>query len=180
MEIIRKKNKSRETKTLVEQRNALSRPGTLRRRYDPHSQRTIFAPSRPNNHSREQIAEIDAKLLQTANRLRAATNRSKMRERRPKTRKKEKFKTEQKETKEDSVILRGDNLSIVDWSKFKTQGKEANYIQINHIVGILSGNKEITEETIKRAEFEFMLELKSPISRTAIDPELTRVTKHVT
>ena len=47
---------------------------TLRRRYDPHSRRTIFAPSRPNKHSREQITEIDTELLQRANRLGAATS----------------------------------------------------------------------------------------------------------
>ena len=71
--------------------------------------------------------------------------------------------------------MRGDNLPIVDLSKFNTDGKEAHYIQINHIVGKLSGNKKITEDTIKKAEFEFMLDLKTLISKTAIDPKLTRV-----
>ena len=63
----------------------------------------------------------------------------------------------------------------MDLSKFNTEGKEAHYIQINHIVGKLSGNKKITEDTIKKAEFEFMMDLKTLIARTAIDPELTRV-----
>ena len=66
-------------------------------------------------------------------------------------------------------------MPIVDLSKFNTEGKEAHYIQINHIVGKLSGNKKITEDTIKKAEFEFMMDLKTLIARTAIDPELTRV-----
>ena len=82
---------------------------------------------------------------------------------------------EQPETEEDSVIMRGDNLPIVDLSKFNTDGKEAHYIQINHIVGKLSGNKKITEDAIKKAEFEFLLDLKTLISKTAIDPELIRV-----
>ena len=69
MDIIRRRNNSPETRRLVEQRNALSRPGTLRRRYDHQTQRTVFAPSRPNNHSREKIAEIDAELIRRANRL---------------------------------------------------------------------------------------------------------------
>ena len=42
-------------------------------------------------------------------------------------------------------------------------------------MGKLSGNKKITEDTIKKAEFEFMMDLKTLIARTAIDPELTRV-----
>ena len=63
MDFIRRRNKSPETRRLVELRNALSKPGTLRRRYDPHTQRTIFAPTRPNKRSREEIAEIDVELL---------------------------------------------------------------------------------------------------------------------
>ena len=66
-------------------------------------------------------------------------------------------------------------MPIVDLSKFNTDGKEAHYIQIIHIVGKLSGNKKITEDTIKKAEFEFMMDLKTLIARTAIDPELTKV-----
>ena len=175
MEIIRKRNKSPETRRLVELRNALSKPGTLRRRYDPHTQRTIFAPTRPNKRSREEIAEIDAELLQRSNRLGGGYQ--------PITEEVEEtgnpeageIEPDQPETEEDSVIMRGDNLPIVDLSKFNTDGKEAHYIQINHIVGKLSGNKKITEDTIKKAEFEFMLDLKTLISKTAIDPELTRV-----
>ena len=63
---------------------------------------------------------------------------------------------EPEDTEENSGILRGDNLPIVDLSKYNTDGKEAKYIQINHIVGKLTANKKLTEENIKKAEFEFM------------------------
>ena len=56
---------------------------------------------------------------------------------------------ENAETEEDSVIMRGDNLPIVDLSKYNTEGKEVHYIQINHIVGKLTNNKKITEKHIK-------------------------------
>ena len=72
--------------------------------------------------------------------------------------------------------MRGDNLPIVDLSKYNTEGKEAKYIEINHIFGKLTANKKATEDHIKRAEFQFMLDLKTLISKTAIDPELNRVT----
>ena len=174
MEIIRKRNKSPETRRLAELRNNLSVPGTLRR-YDPHTQRTIFAPTRPNKRSREEIAEIDAELLQRTNRLGGGYQPLTEETGEPENAEEGEIEPEQPETEEDSLILRGDNLPIVDLSKFNTEGKEAHYIQINHIVGKLSGNKKITEETIKKAEFEFMMDLKSLIARTAIDPELTRV-----
>ena len=55
------------------------------------------------------------------------------------------------------------------------EGKQTHNIQINYIVGKLSGDKKITEKTIKKAELKFMLNIMILISRTAIDPELTRV-----
>ena len=41
-------------------------------------------------------------------------------------------------------------------------------------MGNLTTNKKVTEENMKKAEFEFMLDLKTLISKTAVDPELTR------
>ena len=49
------------------------------------------------------------------------------------------------------------------------------YIQINHIVWKLTANKKATEDHIKKTELEFMLDLKTLISETAMDPELTRM-----
>ena len=69
MGIIRRRNNSPETRRLIDQRNELSRPGTLRRSYDHYTQRTVFAPSRPNKRSREEFAEIDAEIMRKANRL---------------------------------------------------------------------------------------------------------------
>ena len=46
---------------------------------------------------------------------------------------------------------------------------------MNLIVGKLTANKKATEEHIKKAEFEFKMDLKTLISKIAIDPELTRV-----
>ena len=47
--------------------------------------------------------------------------------------------------------------------------------QINHIVGKLTAKKNFTEDQIKNAEFDFMMDLKTLISKTAIIPELTPV-----
>ena len=70
--------------------------------------------------------------------------------------------------------MRGAYLPIVDLSN-TTQKAKKQSIQINHIVGKLTANKKATEDFIKKADFEFMLDLKTLISKTAIDPELTRV-----
>ena len=173
MDIIRRRNNSPETRRLVDQRIALSRPGTPRRRYDHQSQRTIFAPSRPNKRSREEFADIDAELMRRANRL--GGGYQPLHEETENIPEEEEIEQEPEDTEEDSIIMRGDNLPIVNLSKYNTEGKEAKYIQTNHIVGNLTTNKKITEDNIKKAEFEFMLDLKTLISKTAIDPELTRV-----
>ena len=175
MEIIRRRNNSPETRRLVEQRNQLSRPGTLRRRYDQDTQRTVFAPSRPNKRSREE-AEIKAQIMRRTNRLEGGYQPMTEEQDEPEELREEgELEIENAETEEDNIIMRGDNLPIVDLSKYNTDGKEAKYIQINHIVGKLTSNKKITEEHIKKAEFEFMMDLKTLIAKTAIDPELTRV-----
>ena len=123
MEAIRRKNKSPETRRLVELRNNLSRPGTLRRN-DPHIQRTIFAPIRPTKRSREEIAEIDADLLQRTNRLGGGYQQLAEGIEDPENREAGEVEPEQSETEEDSVILRGENLPIVDLSKFNTDGRK--------------------------------------------------------
>ena len=79
MTIIRRNN-SPETRRLVEQPKALSRPGTLRRRYDHQTQRTLFAPSRPNKRSREEIAEIKVELIQRSNSFGGGYQPTKMKE----------------------------------------------------------------------------------------------------
>ena len=64
-----RRNNSPETRRLVEQQNALSRPGLLRRRHDHQTQRNKFAPSRLNKRSREEIAETDAELIRRSSRI---------------------------------------------------------------------------------------------------------------
>ena len=161
----------------MEQRNNLSRPGTLRRRYDHQTQRTIYAPSRPNKRSREEIAENDTELIGRANRIGGGYQQIEIEEEQeePEDIREEGEIEQAAETEEYSVIMRGDNLPIVDLSKYNTDGKKAKYIQMNHIVGKLTTNEKATEDHIKKAEFEFMMDLKTLISKTAIDPELTRV-----
>ena len=114
MEIIRRRKKSPETRRLVDLRNNLSKPGTLRRRYDPHTQRTIFAPTRPNKRSREEIAEIDAELIQRTNRLGGGYHPLTEETGEPQNTEEGEIEPEQPETEEDSLILRGDNLPIVE------------------------------------------------------------------
>ena len=111
MDKIRKRNKSPETRRLVERREPLAKPGTMRTRYDKQSQRMIFTPSRPNKRSREEIAEIDAELTQRAHRIGGGyrpLQPEEEEEEEPEAPEEGEFQTEQNtvDTEEDSVIMR--------------------------------------------------------------------------
>ena len=135
------------TRRLVEQRNALFRPGTLRCRYDHQNQSTIFTPSRQNKRSWEELAEIVAELMRRA--IRKGGGYQPIQEE-PEKNPEGEIDHEAVDTEEDSKTLCKNNLPIVDLSNYNTDRKEAKYIQINHIVRNLTTNKKTTEKYIKK------------------------------
>ena len=151
----------------------------MRRRYDQNAQRTIWVPSRPNKRSREEIAEIDGALIQRANRLGGGYRPIQEEENEPEQLEMEEQPPEERmndsESEGESQIIRGDNLLIVDLKNYNTEGKEAHYVQINQIIGVVTEGKKATEETIKKAEMDFMLDLKNLIAKSTTDAELKRV-----
>ena len=82
--------------------------------------------------------------------------------------------TEQKSEGESQVTL-SDNFPIVDLKAYNTEGKEAQFIQINQVLEKLTGNQKITGETIKKSDFNFLLDLKTLIAKSPTDAELNRV-----
>ena len=81
--------------------------------------------------------------------------------------------TEQ-ESEGESQVVRGDNFPIVDLKSYNTDGKEIQFIQINQVIEKVTGEKN-TEATIEKAEFNFMLDLKTLIAKSSTDAELNRV-----
>ena len=142
MEIIQSREKSPETRRLVERRLEIARPGMMRRRSDQNAQRTTWVPSRPNKRSREEIAEIDGALIQRANRLGGGYRPIQEEENEPEQFEMEEQPPEERmndsESEGESQIIRGDNLPIVDLKNYNTEGKEAHYVQINQIIGVVT------------------------------------------
>ena len=182
MEIIRRRRKSPETLRLVERRLEISRPGTMRRKFDMNAQRQIWVPSRPNKRSREEIAEIDGEILSRANRLgggyqpledRTAEDEdpNNNNHQQPEIIEEE----NEPESEGESQILRGDNFPIVDLKAYNTEGREAQFIQINQVIDKMTGDKKATRDAIKKAEFNFMLDLKTLIAKSNTDAELNRI-----
>ena len=177
MEIIRRRRKSPETLRIVERRLEISRAGTMRRMFEMNAQRQIWVPSRPNKRSRQEIAERDGELLTRTNRFgggyQPLEDRIDAEEQEPQQ--PEETEEAKPESEGESQIIRGHNFPIVDLKAFNTEGKEAQFIQINQVIDKMIGNKKATEKTIKKAEFNFMLDLKTLIAKSATDAELNRV-----
>ena len=84
----------------------------MRPRYDHQSQRTIFAPSRMNKRSRKKITEIEAELMRRANRL--GGGYQPIQEEPEENLEEGETDKKPEDTKQDSIIMRGFNLPIVD------------------------------------------------------------------
>ena len=69
-------------------------------------------------------------------------------------------------------MIRGENLPIVDLKTYNSDGKEAQFIQVNQVIDKITGDKKAIEETTKKAEVNFMLDLKTLIAKSATDEEL--------
>ena len=87
----------------------------------------------------------------------------------------EEIEENEPENEGESQIIRGDNFPIVDLKAYNTVGKEEQFIQISQKIDKCTGDKKATEETIKKAEFIIMLDLKTLLAKSATDAELNWV-----
>ena len=134
---------------------------------------TNFGSFKPNKSSREEIAEINGELLNRANRF--GGGYQPFEERVEENTPQDETEKNDPESEGESQIVRGDNFPIVDLKTYNTEAKEAQFIQRNQVLDKITGDKKTTEETIKKAEFNFMLDLKTLIAKSATDGELNRV-----
>ena len=135
MEIMRRQRKSPETLRLVERRLEISRPGTMRRKFDMNAQRQVWVTSRPNKRSCEEIAEIDGELLSRANRFGGGFQHLEERkEEEQEVQQPEIIEDTEQETEGESQVIRGDNFAIVDLKAYNTERKEAQFIQRKQVL----------------------------------------------
>ena len=112
MEIIRRRRKNPETLRLVERQLEISRPGTMRRKFDMNAERQIWVPSRPNKRSRQEIAEIDGELLTRANRFGGGYQPLEERREEQEAPRAEMAEETEQESEGERQIIRGDNFPI--------------------------------------------------------------------
>ena len=123
----------------------------------------------------DEIDEIDAELMRRANRYLGGGYQPEIQQEAKEIPEKGEVQQEAAEIEEKCEVMHNDNLLIVALNKYNTDGKKTQYIQINHIVGKLTANKNVTEYHLVKVEFEFGTDMKILTSNTGIDQELTRV-----
>ena len=80
------------------------------------------------------------------------------------------------ESEGGSQVNRGDNFPIVKSKAFNIEVKGIQFIQIIQVIAKMMGDKKARVYKIKKAEFSFMLNLKSLNAKSATDAEVNRVT----
>ena len=142
MEIIRRRRKSPETIRLVERGLEISRPGTMRGKSD-------LGPLKTEQKKPPRNREKDSELLTRANRFGGGYQPLQERiEEEQEAPQPEMAEETEQESEGESQVIRGDNFHIVDLKAYNTEGKEAQFIQINQVIEKVSGNQKNTEETI--------------------------------
>ena len=114
----------------------------------------------------KKFAEIDCELLSRANRFGWGYQPLEERvEEEQEAQQPEITEDTEQESEGESQVIGNDNFPIVDLKTFNTEGKEVQFIQTNQIIEKVTGDKKITEDTIKKAAFNFMLNLKTLIAK---------------
>ena len=166
MQIIRKRDNSPDTKKLVERRIEIVKPGTMRIKRDNNGNEH-WTPRRPDANGRREVVEIDLQLIER-NRRRQQTDYT------------ETSTTRQSTSKNDSdtetMILTnptGTLYPVIDTREFgNTPAKVIEYLQINKVITQPEKKNPQMEDNVRKAEFDFMADIRTIIKETGRDREL--------
>ena len=78
-------------------------------------------------------------------------------------------------TEESEVAESLSNFPIVDFKKFHIAEKTVHYIQINHVINKPKTKSAEAEENLKKAEFNFMIDLRTLINKISVEPKLIQL-----
>ena len=148
----------------------------MHQKFDKNTQRQLWVTSRPNKRRRAEIVEIDGELLTRANRFggdyQSLEDRIKEEENQQQSGMAEEIELE---NEGESQVIQCDNFPIVDLKAFNTDGKDAQFIQMNQVIAKMTEDRKTTEYSIKKAICSFMLDIKSLITKSGTDADLNRV-----
>ena len=78
-------------------------------------------------------------------------------------------------TEESGVVKPSANFSIVDIKDYDITEKTTRFILVNHVFEKPRTKNGQSEERLKKPEFNFMIDLKTLIYKTSVDPKLLQL-----
>ena len=194
MRIINRRDKSPETKELVERRIELTRPGHMRHQWHKKLDREILLPRRPNDGDRKEIKRIDIRLRRKeecrdthlgggyfkdfGDEIPPAAGSTT--ETNPDTIgiQKATYDTEStvSSSPEEPTTTKEPGsypaIPVQDYRDGPIEEIAVRYVRINRVIEERAPRNRQQEDNIRAAELDFMLDLETLIKKTSADPDL--------
>ena len=163
MDIINKRDKSPENFGLIEKQQELTEATNLRFKFDSNLNRKVWVPRRPDKRGRDEMAAVNLEsLVRNNERNRSGGEHFEFIEPRASksTKRNRQESTEDVSSNEESEVARPTaSFPIVDLKDYDITEKVIHYIQLNHIIHKPKIVNPEAEENLKKAEFNFMVDL---------------------
>ena len=183
MDIINKRGESPETLPVIEKRPEIIKPRNIRFKFDGNLNRKVWVPRRTDKRGRDEVAAIDLELFFRINeKKRWGGGYFDFRESKPSSSKEQKKTPEQSmnepeptsSTEESEVAKSSSNFAIADRKGYGIAEKTIHYIQTNYVIK-KPNTKSTKAEKLKKAEFNFMIDLKTLIQKISVEIKLLQL-----
>ena len=179
MNIINKQVESHKSRQLIETPQEIMKLGNFRFNIDSNMSRKVWLPRRRDKRGGNKVAAIDLALLFRNNErkrwdrgyfeindLRATTSTERNRQE----------STQNVSSTEESKMARPTIIfPLGKLNDYDNAQKKIHYIQVNHLTDKQKFVNAAVEQDLKKAAFSSMVDLKTLIYKTSIDPKLLQL-----
>ena len=187
MNNISKRKKRPETLQLKEKGQEIAKPGNLRFKFDKKFNRKVWVPRRPVKRGRDEVAAINLELLSKNienNRwwwkfflFNEPKTSSGTEQKITNTPEQNKNESEPISIAEEMEVAKSSSkFLIMELRNYHIAKKTIHYIQVNHVIEKQKLNSTKAEETLKKADFNFKIALKSLIHKTPVTISRSEIT----
>ena len=161
---------------LIGGRQDITKQGNLRFTFDNNSIRKVWVPRRPDKKRRDKLAVFNSELLFRNNEKKNRWGGSYSEFDEPRassnTERNKKEPEIMSSIEESDVVKPWKNFRNVELEDYIIAKKKSNDIQVNHVIEKPKTKNTKAEENLKKAEIDFMIDLKILTHKTSVDPKM--------
>ena len=191
MKIIKRKDNSPETRDLVRQRIALTKPGNMHHHYNKKLERQILVPKRPDEEERKEVKRIDLRLKRKEEHrithigggyFKNFCDQSSQEHQEHSISAETPMETNREtestvsSTPEESVTTQEPGaypaIPVQEFRDGPIEEIAVPYVRIKRVIENKAIRNKKQEDNVRAAELDFMLDLETLIKETAADPDL--------